>query len=282
VHERYFRWLYRIAFAPDRGAPLDFGAELWRLDHSLYESADAVRAALVRAGRRTGDDSVVFHVTDSLLRDVVEAAGGVEYAYERFRQAVALAQESYERWAAGLGAEVEPGPEHERDHWYHDSQLEEAWFALEEMVIWARTLDERLRHKAHDKDRYKAQGLIPALADGPRRKAVEAAQSRLLKSHLDEVRQLANLNLHMQPTQTGSRGASVRSGKLVLRFPDPVTGRISHRWELTFDAGRESTTYADGLMAAVDRFMEEMFQAFEQHVPERFKATQDEPPHPTG
>jgi hypothetical protein len=143
------------------------------------------------------------------------------------------------------------------------------------MMIWARTLDERLKREPQprNRDRYKAQGLIPALADGPRRLAVEAARSRLLTSHLNEVRLLSALNLHMQSTQAGSALARVRSGKLVMQFPDRVNGWVGHRSQLTYDTGRDAASYADGLMAAIERFMEEMLQAFEQRVPERFKAT---------
>jgi hypothetical protein len=278
VHERYWRWQRRRAFGPGRQVPLDFGAELWEQDLSLYESAAGIRAARARAGKEQ-DEELRYTLTNSLLRDVIEAAGGVEYAHERFRRSVNLAQERYDQ-SAVTGADFEAGPEPEFG-WWSDISLEEAWFALEEMMIWARTLDERLKHQPHDRSRYKAQGLIPALAAGPRREAVEAARSHLRNSYLNEVRQLAALNLHMQSTENGSRLASARSGKLVMRFPDRVTEWVCHRSQLTYDTGRDAASYADGLMAAVERFMEEMFQAFEQHLPERFMSTQDEPPHPT-
>jgi hypothetical protein len=52
-----------------------------------------------------------------------------------------------------------------------------------------------------------------------------------------------------------------------------VTGWISHRWQLSYNDGRDAVAYADGLMRAVEQFMDEMLSAFEQHVPARFKAT---------
>jgi hypothetical protein len=141
------------------------------------------------------------------------------------------------------------------------------------MITWARTLKERLKRPAHDKKRYPDQGLIPALADGARRDAVIRARSRLLTSHLEEVRLLAGFNLHMQSTSPGSPTARVRGKELVIRFPDRVTGPISHRWQLTYGEGRDARSYADGLMAAVERFMDEMLAAFEQNVPARFQKT---------
>jgi hypothetical protein len=84
---------------------LDFGAELWKWDVSLYESEDGIRTALARAGRPFDDESILFDATRSLLGDVVEAAGGVESAHGRFTRSVASAQQRYEIWVAGPGSD---------------------------------------------------------------------------------------------------------------------------------------------------------------------------------
>jgi len=124
-------------------------------------------------------------------------------------------------------------PEPELGWNFSDTTLEDAWYALEEMIIWARTFDDRLRHPAHDRRTYPDQGLIPALAASPRREAIITARFRLVGAYLNEVRYLAQLNLHMQSTKAGSVQARVRDGQLVLRFPDRVAGWISHRWLAT-------------------------------------------------
>lgn len=271
-----WQWQRRIGWGDGRLVPLNFGVELWNWDINVYESTQGIVAALTRAGRAVDLDSVLADATMTLLDDVVTAAGGVEAAYERFLRAEGLAQEKCQQWIAEQGAEGVAGPEPEFGTWFSDTPVEDASYALEEMIVWARTVDERLKRRAHDWRRYPEQGLIPALADGPRRQAVIDARSRLLTSHLHEVRELAVLNLHMQSRQGGTPRARVRAGRLVLPFPDRVTGWVSHRWQLTYEDGRDAVSYADGLMEAIGRFMDEMLTAFEDHVPERFKVAQNQ------
>ena len=75
----------------------------------------------------------------------------------------------------------------------------------------------------------------------------------------------------MQSIQAGSKGGRMRSGRIVLPFPDRVTAPVSHRWQLTYNDNGDAVSFADGLVAAVERFMDELISAFEAHVPERFK-----------
>jgi hypothetical protein len=75
----------------------------------------------------------------------------------------------------------------------------------------------------------------------------------------------------MQSMHAGSKAGRVRSGRVVLPFPDRVIERVSHRWQLTYRDNRDAVSFADDLMAAVERFMDELISAFEKHVPERFK-----------
>jgi hypothetical protein len=46
---------------------------------------------------------------------------------------------------------------------------------------------------------------------------------------------------------------------------------IDHRWQLTYEHGRDGVSFADDLMESVARFMEDLLQAFEDHVPTRFR-----------
>jgi hypothetical protein len=219
--------------------------------------------------RRTGhlfdDDLIVFHATHTLLLDVVDAAGGVERSHERLHQAMARVHETYAKWrsqSSELG-DVEG---------MADPSIEDAWYAVEELLVWARTLDDRLQRRALDRQRFPDQGLIPALADGSRRDAVIGARDRLRAAGVSEARYLSGLNLHMQPIQAGSKIGKVRSGHVVLPFPDRVTTSVTHRWQLTFGDNRDAVSFANSLMGAVERFMEELLSAFEEHFPERFKS----------
>jgi hypothetical protein len=76
----------------------------------------------------------------------------------------------------------------------------------------------------------------------------------------------------MQPIQAGSKSGRVRSSRVVLRFPDRVTAPVTHRWQLTFKDDRDAVSFADSLMEAVERFMDELLSAFEERLPERFKS----------
>ena len=262
--ERAWEWARRIHFGAGRTVPLDFGAELWKWDASLYEGADGILAALSRTEGPLDHSLILSHATGSLLDDVVDAAGGVESAHARLHQAMALVQETVMRWSSTLG-EMRDGAG------MTDTSIDDAWFTVEELLVWARTLDERLRRPANDKRRYRDQGLIPALADGPRRDAVIAARARLCFAGVNEARYLAGLNLHMQSIQAGSKLGRMRSGRIILPFPDQVTAQVSHRWQLTYNENRDAVSFADALMAAVERFMDELIRAFEEHLPERFK-----------
>jgi len=246
---------------------LDWGTELWKWDVALYESADGLLASLNRSGRALDEDSILFHATHGLLADVVDAAGGIEGAIMRLHIAMDRAQKQYIEWSATTGELPDGGG-------MMDSSTEDAWYALEESLVWARTLDDRLRRPAADRQRYPDQGLIPALADGPRREAVIAARARLLTTGVKEARYLPGLNLHMQSIQAGSKGGRVRAGRVLLPFPDKVDGPITHRWQLTFKHDRDALSFVDHLMESVELFMEEMLGAFEQHVPERFRSSE--------
>ena len=97
------------------------------------------------------------------------------------------------------------------------------------------------------------------------------ARASLRFAGVNEARYLAGLNLHMQSSQAGSKLGRMRSGRIVLPFPDQVMAPVRHRWQLIYDENRDVVSFADGLMAAVERFMDELIRAFEEHVPERFR-----------
>ena len=130
--ERAWEWARRIHFGPGRTVALDFGAEPWKRDVSLYESADGILAALSRTEGPLDDGLILSHAVGSLLDDVVDAAGGVEIAHARLHQAMALVQETVMRWSSTLG---------EMSAWIHRSANAVAGF-----VIWpgARRVDARV------------------------------------------------------------------------------------------------------------------------------------------
>jgi hypothetical protein len=240
--------------------------ELWNWDLNRYESADAIRSSLQRRGRECDDDTIVYEATQELLRGVIDAAGGVERSWTRLHEAVQRANE------AGAQLVVPDGAADQGQFFAHPA-MEDAWYSLEEMFVWARTLDDRLTRYSK---LYSEQGLIPAMADGPRRAAVVAARSRLLIGGVREARYLANLSLHSQSIRAGSKMGKVTSDGIRLPFPDRVNARVRDRWELTYTRARDGIVVANELMASVERFVDEMLKAFEEHIPDRFRV-RDQP-----
>lgn len=210
--EKMWTWLHRIHSGPGRTVGLDWGMELWKWDSALFESKRGISNALRRAGREEDSDSVMFEATRSLLLDVVDAAGGIELSLTRIHSAMERAHEANAEYITEASVSDVP-------HHISHPALEEAWYSVDELLVWARTFAERLQRPASDRRLYPHQGLIPALAEGPRRQAVVDARVRLLATAVGEARYLSGLNLHMQSIPPGSRSGRVRSGRIVLPFP---------------------------------------------------------------
>lgn len=258
-------WRRRIAFNPKSKVGLAWGQELWNWDVQLYEGATGIAAALSARGRPFDDDDVLYYAIRNVLQDVVDAAGGVELAHKRLQESIRTAQAKYDDLQTSRA--ITPPVSH-----YEGLSLEETengWYSLEEMIIWARILDDRLRRRGPRN--MPDQGLIPALADGRRRDSVIAARSRYLNSVAIEARYLADLNLHSQPLLAGTKSAHIINGKVTLDFPDRVTAAIHDRAQLTYSDGRDGVRFADDVMAAVVQLMESILAGFEMNVPPRFQ-----------
>jgi hypothetical protein len=237
---------------------LGYPQEVWNDDLTRYESAEGLRALYQRLGRPAA--SILYDITSTLISDVIDAAGGIEGAVFRIHEALDRLNEVYAEWSKA----TEPLSD---GSGIGDPSAEEAWYAVEEMIFWCRTLCERLQRDPVVKGMPK-QGLIPAMADGQRRNAVLAAR----ETHLAPVmalRYLANLNLHQQTIPAGSKAGTIAAGVVVLRFPDPLDHPIAHRWELSYSGGRDVVGVADEVMAALERFMDAMLGAFEDNIPAR-------------
>jgi hypothetical protein len=257
--------------SPDRPVPLDFGAELWKWDVSLYECANFIKDRRAQANLPTDPDSILTDVTMTLVRDVVDAAGGLERSCLMFGKAVTTLDEAYKLALPRLGSEwVDTEPV--QGKFFADRAAEDAWYALEEAIVWARTISERLRRGSIDSKVFPDQGLIPALADGPRREQIMQARSKLLSSGFNEARHLAGLSLHMQSMKGGTAAAKVVKDILTLPFPDPVLKKPSHRWQLTYHQSRDARVVLPNLMRAAEEFMDEMIDALEQNLPARFRS----------
>jgi hypothetical protein len=129
VPQHAWRWSHRIFLGEDRTVPLDWGVELWKWDISRYESTGAIESVFRRTERRFDDDDLLHYATRTLLTDIVDAAGGAERAYERFRESMVRAQETCEHW------ERQNGHAFSEDTGISDGSVEDAWYDLEELII---------------------------------------------------------------------------------------------------------------------------------------------------
>jgi hypothetical protein len=88
---RRTQWFMRLMRSRAGGIPLDFGDELWAPlhDHPAYEwVADRYR----ELDRPVDDSSIGYYLTRNLLRNVIHAAGAIEYTVERIQSQLAEVQ----------------------------------------------------------------------------------------------------------------------------------------------------------------------------------------------
>jgi hypothetical protein len=157
------------------------------------------------------DEVVLYEATRSLLMDVVDAAGGVEQAHLRLHDPMGRVREVSIRFATRL----EPAPD---GMGLSDPAVEDAWYALDELIHWARTLGDRLRRDAVKKGPYRlsrhrrpqrvdverAQYHPPWPSSPPRRDPGGHGSSATSALPDDEVHLLTDPNVDASPKHSGS------------------------------------------------------------------------------
>ncbi len=227
VMTRYQDWTRRYVL---RG--LAMGSELWA-DVSTHPAVARLEAIAQAHGRSIDADDIADRITRPLLLAVIHAAGGIEYTIEKLVAALDVVQQRADEHSP-------PAPEFPK---LGDLWGPERWdvsFEVSNLVIWARTLVERLESK--DKVRGIQVGLLPALAEGDLKDHVRRFHDEL--AHWVEVKFLL-------PDRPGRKVWSVE--------------------EFTYRCDRDARTVADDLLRRVERFMDGLLTGFEQHIPERFR-----------
>jgi hypothetical protein len=127
---------------------------LWA-DVSPHPAVARLQALAGTRGRSLDAAGIVFSVTRSLLLDVIHAAGGIEYTVEKLLAALDVVQQWSDEnpWVGPAPLEYGVAPE----RW-------DVSFEVSNLVVWARTLVERLEAKVPGSE--VRIGLLPALADG--------------------------------------------------------------------------------------------------------------------
>jgi hypothetical protein len=258
VTVRYQEWMRRYA-----AARLDSGAEVWA-DLSTHPTAARLEARAQASGRTVDADEISYVIARPLMLSVIHAAGGVEYTVQKLIAALDLVQQQADEYysatpqARGKGLWA-------LAHW-------DVSFEVSNLVVWARTLLERLDSRKWENGREVKVGLLVALAEGERKQQVQRFRDRLY-GWVKAERYLANYTLHIGPLHSGTPFLRVENdGRARFLLPDrPEKGPIWSLEEFTYRQARDVRTVASDLLGQVERFMDGLLTSLEQHVPERFR-----------
>ena len=261
-------------FPAGQRAPLGTAAELWDPVVRSYEGNDETRVVVNMMvgqldelngghGRVATDGEVVGELYATLLGDLVVAAGGVEHAVQRFLDEVDRLQQDATRRGFRSTAVTVQGV----------GSAEGAWYALADVVSWARIVQERLDRPPPPGSGLRRQGLLPALVTGELRSRVQQLYNELVEGPFGEVRALANFTLHAALIRSPHSGAIVdTAGTVRLGFPDRADSpRIAHPVSLRFTQQRDAVTFTTDLWAVIQDFLDAVLTAFVAATPDRFR-----------
>lgn len=275
---RYQQWTGRYI-----GERLGFGDELWDFPPDYPGFAELRRRR--NLGRSADDHDLVYYASSTLILDIIEAAGAVEYAVMKLEAAAAEAQQWVLDNLPALQPEV-TRPQY--GSWAGAPSVRPAYLEFNSVVVWVRGIQDRMDRGAGASalsrvlrripivrrrvPRRTRAGLINVLARGSLKDEVRRAH-RAFRRQTGEARLLANFGLHAARVQqnAGSAAAEILDdGSIVLRIPDRVTRPVDLFAEFSFTQGRDALRYANELLAAVDALMEALLGAFERARPKRF------------
>jgi hypothetical protein len=240
---------------------LGIGSELWA-DVSAHPAAARLEALERAHGRSPDASSIAFSITRSLLLDVIHAAGGIEYTVEKLLIALDVVQQWADDHVSQPRQSLEYGSWVSAERW-------DVSFEVSNLVVWARTLVERLEAKAPGSD--VRIGLLPALTDGDLKDQVKGFRDELIR-WVEAEGWLAGYALHIGRLHGGTPSLRLESdGRVRFLLPDRPGSRVWSWEEFTYQQDRDARTVAVALLTRVERFMEDLLTIFEHHVPQRFR-----------
>ncbi len=281
---RLQRWLIRYI-----SRRLDFAGEFWSVPQN-HPARKSLRALIANADRRAGvkctssdiESSVEYYITRTLLLDVIDAAGAVEFSVEKLIAAAAAAQTATDAIYGGVLLAHRPSGQ----TWSTGPEVRVAYLEFTNGLIWTRSLDERM-DRGTPSPRWLAAlrrlplvgrrftiparvGLVNCLAPGQLRDDVERSFTEFRRRTAD-ARALANYSLHAALVPGGGtpRGLVADDGRIILRIPDSRR-RYEIFDEFEYRENREALAYAKELLAAVEKLVDEMLDAFDRARPARF------------
>lgn len=241
------------------GISLDFGAELWAPldDHPAYEW---VAARYRKLGRPVDDSAIRHYLTRNLLRNVIHAAGAIEYTVERIQSQLADAQ-------ALVDAQVQPlqpgetPPESGRG--FAHPVVEDLGYEFMNLLGWAKALEDRI----NDRQSRTRRGLLPSLDQRTTlaRRVKELTQELRANALDSATRDLANFADHASAIPYPHFGAKLTDdNRVFVPIPDPPPVRVEIFDQLTYEQNRDLASFAQELLDRVATFIDDLLDAFEE------------------
>jgi hypothetical protein len=131
--------------------------ELWRVIPK-HPGNEWILEKAKRLGRNYGDSDVAYYTSRTLLRDVLHAAGAIEYTVERIDGAAACVQAYAQKHS--LASESDDSPTG-----LICPEVDDVYIEYANLLNWLRTLSDRMR--SQDPFAGTTLGLIPALMSRP-------------------------------------------------------------------------------------------------------------------
>lgn len=245
-------------------ASLGGASEYWQGDPRLYEGHEQLQQLYKSLGRRVSRSYVAGELSRHLLSEVLVAAGGIEGALMRLRACI----EELRACAEHNQFEAQPGVPFSLGH----AAATDAWFAFAELLMWSRTLIERMERRAGNPKKYPKQGLLPALKPKRLKSRCERLFKVLQDSPVGRSRPLANFILHSALVNHPHTGVQLEpSGAIVLPVPDIPTQQVAHWYLLSWHAGHDGVALAEAMWQDVQVFVDGLLTAFERAVPKRMR-----------
>jgi hypothetical protein len=175
------------------------------------------------------------------LREIVDAAGGLEYARESLLRTVELAQQEYDQLV------ILPHP----PTWagVHTPRV---YYEFSNAVAWTRTVKDRIEDRLRPSVRADA-ALWDRLKDIRRNAA---------GPQLEDARLLAKCGLHKFTPPYANAPATVDNGVLLYPVVDRIVNAEDFRANLMFNLGRHVVSVSEDYLAAVTRLVDGLLQVF--------------------
>jgi hypothetical protein len=249
MHDRYNKWTFRLA------SPLGFGSEFWKPmeDHPAF-------ARLVARGE--SPEVAKWMITDSLLREVVWAAGVMEYTAEKLFERLDAAERWVDKYVDKWSVDK---PEPPATRGVSTGEIMQARVELFNLLTWTRALIDRL-----ERDRGRL-GLLPSMsATHPITPRVQNLVYELRPKIVGDARRLTAFVLHSASIPYPDAGAELDDeSRIVVPIPDTPMSRVEHWQELTYEQGREIRPFVQELLSHVERFIDDLLDIFEEAWRER-------------